>query len=128
MAEFTVLKNSLYASRYRSLPAETESIHPAYSENNMQTTYTITGIPLNTDDRDTRINDVKAALRETGRELKVPIKKITVVSDTVRFSLESTVLLEKVIAAIREMGLGVDVKPARSFMRAVGEKYGLPEA
>jgi hypothetical protein len=95
---------------------------------NIMPTFVITGFSLNGEDREARISDAKVALRETGRELKVPIKKITVVSDTVRFSLESTALLERIIAAIREMGRGVDVRPATSFMRALGEKYGLPEA
>ncbi len=91
-------------------------------------TYEITGFKINPEGRDQCTNDLKAALRETGRELKIPIKKIRVVDDTPRFFLESTAMLDKVIQAIQEMGVGVGVKPATPYLKAFGEKYGLTQS
>ena len=72
-------------------------------------------------------NDLKSALRAAGKEQKVVIKKIKIDDDTVRFTVESGALVEKVVEAIK-VNLGVEAKPAASPLSDFAETYGLTQA
>ncbi len=82
--------------------------------------------PKGSVDPDTYNDDLKVALRETGKLMKGTVKKIRVVNDRIHFSVEPTTVADKIVDAIKA-SLKVEVNPASSPLDAFTEKYGLAQ-
>ena len=86
--------------------------------------YEIRGItPKGGEDPEKFGNDLKAALKDTAKDLKGSIKRIKVVDDSIRFTIEPTSAAERVIEAIRS-SLRVEVKVISSPLDAFADRYG----